>query len=68
LLALVLVGLGVGSLSMAVSKVPAIRLCLALHDLQSCQQMASAARCAGSATEAKASVLGLLHPDAAALI
>jgi phosphotransferase system enzyme I (PtsI) len=51
LLALVLVGLGVSSLSMAPSKVPVVRLALALHSLAECQQLARAAREARTAVE-----------------
>ena len=43
-LALVLVGLGVSSLSMAPGKVPAVRTALGLHTLEQCQQLAAAAR------------------------
>ncbi|WNM25053.1 phosphoenolpyruvate--protein phosphotransferase [Demequina capsici] len=52
LLALVLVGLGVTSLSMAPSKVPAVRLALSLHTLDECRELASVARSARSATDA----------------
>jgi phosphotransferase system enzyme I (PtsI) len=51
LLALVLVGLGVSSLSMAPSKVPVVRLSLALHSLAECQGLARAARDARTAAE-----------------
>ena len=40
LLALVLVGLGVTSLSMAPSKVPVVRLALSLHTVAECQRLA----------------------------
>ncbi|MBR7743702.1 phosphoenolpyruvate--protein phosphotransferase [Phycicoccus sp. BSK3Z-2] len=56
LLALVLTGLGVGSLSMAPSKVPVVRLALSLHGLPQCQALAEAAREAATATEALAAV------------
>jgi len=58
-LALVLAGLGVTSLSMAVSKVPAVRTVLAAHTLAQCQAMAEAARFARGPHEAKAAVLAL---------
>ncbi len=61
-LALVLVGLGVSSLSMAPGKVPAVRTALALHNRDQCQQMAAAARAATSPQEAKAAVLRLADP------
>jgi phosphotransferase system enzyme I (PtsI) len=52
LLALVLVGLGVSSLSMAPSKVPIVRLALSVHTLAECQGLAAAARGARTAYEA----------------
>ena len=61
-LALVLVGLGVNSLSMATSKVPAVRTSLAAHTLERCQQMAAAARAAAGPKEAKQAVLALADP------
>ncbi|GAB49446.1 phosphoenolpyruvate--protein phosphotransferase [Mobilicoccus pelagius NBRC 104925] len=63
LLALVLVGLGVSSLSMAPGRVPAVRAALRLHDLATCQQMAAYAVDAGSATAAKEAVMGIVHPN-----
>jgi phosphotransferase system enzyme I (PtsI) len=56
LLALVLAGLGVSSLSMAPSKVPVVRLALSLHDLAQCQGLATAARAAATAVDALAAV------------
>ena len=52
LLALVLAGLGVSSLSMAPSKVPVVRLALSLHSLPECQGLATVAREARTAREA----------------
>lgn len=52
LLALVLVGLGVSSLSMAPGKVPVVRLALSLHSLAECQALASGVRDARTAGEA----------------
>lgn len=52
LLALVLTGLGVASLSMAPSKVPLVRLALSLHTRPKCQQLAQIARTARTASEA----------------
>ncbi|MEO7753193.1 MAG: phosphoenolpyruvate--protein phosphotransferase [Terracoccus sp.] len=52
LLALVLTGLGVSSLSMAPSKVPVVRLALSLHSLAECQGLARAARDAPGAHQA----------------
>jgi phosphotransferase system enzyme I (PtsI) len=52
LLALVLVGLGVTSLSMAPSKVPVVRLALSLHSVAECQALAVAARGSRTAVDA----------------
>ncbi len=52
LLALVLVGLGVSSLSMAPSKVGIVRFALSLHSLPECQRLASLARDARTARDA----------------
>jgi phosphotransferase system enzyme I (PtsI) len=52
LLALVLVGLGVTSLSMAPSKVPVVRLALSLHSVAECQAIAEAARGSRTAVDA----------------
>lgn len=62
LLALVLVGLGVSSLSMAPSKVPAVRASLRLHDRATCQQMAAYAVDAATAKDARAAVENIAHP------
>ena len=61
-LALVLAGLGVTSLSMAPGKVPAVRTVLAAHSLDTCQQMAAAARASVTAADAKAAVLAMAEP------
>jgi len=61
LLALVLVGLGVSSLSMAASRVSAVRAALAMHDLRSCTAMAAAARTAQSPQDARQAVLALAN-------
>lgn len=63
LLALVLVGLGVSSLSMAVAKVPAVRAALAQHDFDRCVDMAEVARAASSPRSARAAVAELASPD-----
>jgi len=52
LLALVLVGLGVSSLSMAPSKVPVVRYALSVHSLAECRELALVARAARTAQEA----------------
>ncbi|WP_022869096.1 phosphoenolpyruvate--protein phosphotransferase [Schaalia vaccimaxillae] len=62
LLALVLTGLGVGSLSMAPAKVNAVRAALRMHDLATCQQMAAFAVDAPSAEDAREAVLKLVNP------
>ena len=59
LLALVLTGLGVSSLSMAPTRVPAVRAALRMHDLATCTAMASAARAARSPQDARDAVLVL---------
>ena len=59
LLALVLAGLGVTSLSMAPSKVPMVRLALSLHTFSDCQRLAHLARSARTAYDAHQAVLGV---------
>ncbi|WP_404393732.1 phosphoenolpyruvate--protein phosphotransferase [Humibacillus xanthopallidus] len=56
LLALVLVGLGVTSLSMAPSKVPVVRLALSLHSVAECQRLAEVARESRTAVDALTAV------------
>jgi phosphotransferase system enzyme I (PtsI) len=56
LLALVLVGLGVTSLSMAPSKVPVVRLALSLHTEAECRRLAEVARGSRTAVEALSAV------------
>ncbi len=68
LLALVLTGLGVASLSMAPSKVNAVRAALRLHDLATCQQMAAYAVDAPTAEEGRKNVLKLVSPTMLSLI
>lgn len=68
LLALVLTGLGVGSLSMAPSRVNAVRAGLRLHDYSVCQQMAAFAVDARTAADAQAAVRALAHPTLLDLI
>ncbi|WP_225753056.1 phosphoenolpyruvate--protein phosphotransferase [Actinotalea sp. Marseille-Q4924] len=63
LMALVLVGLGVTSLSMAPSAVPGVRMSLARHTLEQCRQIAGAARAARSAQDAHAACLALVDPE-----
>ncbi len=68
LLALVLVGLGASSLSMAPTKVPVVRLALALHSQLDCQGLAAVARSARTAREAYESVHAKANAELAALL
>ncbi|EPD69217.1 phosphoenolpyruvate-protein phosphotransferase [Corynebacterium pyruviciproducens ATCC BAA-1742] len=62
LLALVLVGLGVSSLSMAPKKVNAVRAALRLHDMSTCQQMAAYAIDSWTAVDAREAALNVADP------
>jgi phosphoenolpyruvate-protein phosphotransferase (PTS system enzyme I) len=68
LLALVLVGLGINSLSMAPTRVPAVRAALRVHDLRTCSAMAAAARAARSPQDARDAVLALANKLIADLV
>jgi phosphotransferase system enzyme I (PtsI) len=68
LLALVLVGLGVTSLSMAPGCLPAVRRALAAHTLDHCRDMAQAARGAEDAASARSEVRRLVDPELLALL
>ncbi len=68
LLACVLVGLGVRSLSMAPGLVPAVRLVLGAHSLARCTEMADAARAASDAVTARAAVRALADEKITALL
>ena len=63
LMALVLTGLGVSSLSMSPKRMPLVRFALGLHELAACRAMAEAARTCVDAVEARASVADLAHPE-----
>ncbi|WP_448630824.1 putative PEP-binding protein [Cellulomonas soli] len=63
LMALVLTGLGITSLSMAPAAVPAARFAVRRHTLAQCQGIAAAALAAGSAPEARAAALALTAPE-----
>jgi phosphotransferase system enzyme I (PtsI) len=63
LLALVLVGLGVTSLSMAPSGVPGVRFALSRTTLATCERMAEAARDAQDAAAGRAAVEHLVDPE-----
>ena len=62
LMALVLTGLGVQSLSMAPTKVNAVRAALRMHDFGTCQQMAAYALDARTAEDARKAVIALADP------
>lgn len=68
LLALVLVGLGVSSLSMAPGKVPAVRVALTHHTQLDCQRLAAAARDAATAVEARDAVRAGAAPELLAIL
>ncbi len=68
LLALVLTGLGVGSLSMAPSKVGIVRLALSLHTLAECHRLAAVARAARTARDALETVRAEVNPDLLAVL
>ena len=68
LMALVLAGLGVTSLSMAPSRVPLVRFALRQHTLEECRQMAVAARAASDAPSARAAVAALVSDSLRALL
>ncbi|MCU1536209.1 MAG: phosphoenolpyruvate--protein phosphotransferase [Humibacillus sp.] len=63
LLALVLVGLGVTSLSMAPSKVPVVRLALSRHSVAECVRLAGLARGARTAVDALTAVREAASPE-----
>ena len=67
-MALVLVGLGVGSLSMAPSKVAAVRFALSRTTFMECGAIAQAALAAENAEEAREAVRALVDSDVLALI
>lgn len=68
LMALVLVGLGVTSLSMAPGAVPAVRHAVRRHTLPRCEQIAAAALAARSATAARAAALALVDDQVRATL
>ncbi|MBW1602132.1 phosphoenolpyruvate--protein phosphotransferase [Streptomyces sp. JJ66] len=63
LLACVLTGLGVTSLSMGASAIPYVRARLARHTLAQCERAAAAARAAQSAEEARRAAQGVLSGE-----
>ncbi|WP_024287029.1 phosphoenolpyruvate--protein phosphotransferase [Cellulomonas sp. KRMCY2] len=62
-MALLLTGLGVTSLSMSPAAVPGVRFALARHTLAGCQEIAVAARAARTAQQARAVALALVDPE-----
>lgn len=68
LLALVLVGSGVRSLSMAAGKITAVKAALALHSLEQCEAIARAAIAAPSPEEARKAALDLADDRIEALV
>lgn len=63
MMALLLTGLGITSLSMSPSAVPAVRFALSRHDLATCKKIGEAARRAPTAGEARAAALALVDPQ-----
>ncbi|WP_378143675.1 phosphoenolpyruvate--protein phosphotransferase [Cnuibacter sp. UC19_7] len=63
LMALVLTGLGITSLSMAASALPAVRYAVRHHTLEQCERIAAAALAAPSATEARAAAVAFVSDD-----
>lgn len=63
LLALVLTGLGVTSLSMAPAKVPVVRLALSMHTYPECQRLAAVARGARTARDGLDAVREAANPE-----
>lgn len=68
LMALVLVGLGVTSLSMAAGALPAVRHAVRRHTLERCEQIADAALGARTAADARVAALALVDPDVRATL
>ena len=68
LMALVLAGLGVTSLSMAPARVALVRYALSRHTFAQCQRLAHLAREARTAADARAAVLAAAAPDVASVL
>jgi phosphoenolpyruvate-protein phosphotransferase (PTS system enzyme I) len=68
MLALVLVGLGITSLSMAPASLPEVRSALAERTLAECRDLAAAALEASSAVTARAAVSELAHKRSVAVV
>jgi phosphotransferase system enzyme I (PtsI) len=67
LLAVVLVGLGATSLSMAAPALPAVRFALAHHTKEECRHLAGLALAAATAAEAREAVRAAANPEVADL-
>ncbi|WP_061960713.1 phosphoenolpyruvate--protein phosphotransferase [Demequina flava] len=68
LMALVLAGLGITSLSMAPSRVPLVRYALSRHTFAQCARLAHLARSARTPVDARQAVLEACDPDLAAIL
>ncbi|MGO1562073.1 Phosphoenolpyruvate-protein phosphotransferase of PTS system [Actinomycetales bacterium JB111] len=68
LMALVLTGMGVTSLSMSDGSLPEVRFALRSHTLDTCEQMAAAALAAPDGGSARAAVIELLDDEAKAVL
>ncbi|MBD3779661.1 MAG: phosphoenolpyruvate--protein phosphotransferase [Micrococcales bacterium] len=68
LMALVLTGLGVTSLSMSPAALPAVRYALRRHTLAQCREMADAALAAADPAAARAAVTARVTPEARAAL
>lgn len=62
-MALVLTGMGVTSLSMSPAAVPGVRFALRRHSLATCQEIARVARAARTAGDGRAAALALVDPE-----
>ncbi|MGN8245185.1 putative PEP-binding protein [Cellulomonas soli] len=67
-MALALTGMGVSSLSMAATAIPAVRFALRAHPMAVCRQVAAVARSAESAQHGRAAALRLVEPDVRAAL
>ncbi|WP_258724245.1 phosphoenolpyruvate--protein phosphotransferase [Cellulomonas sp. NS3] len=63
LMALVLTGMGVTSLSMSPAAVPGVRFALSRHSLDACRGLAKVARAARTAADARAACLAEVDPE-----
>lgn len=68
LLAIILVGLGVSSLSMSTTKIPAVRMALSRHTFQQCQQIADRVLDMATSDAARAAALEEVDRELGALV